>query len=216
MKYVIASFLLLLVVVLSWAGFRGGTFKKGPLYIFPDMDFQWKLDAQDSTTFFADGRGDRPVIAGTVPTMTDLERTFPQFKPKDGFFEDTYLATGRIEGSFGQGFPYELTQLDMQRGQVLFNRYCAICHGQSADGNGVTKQFGMGTVANLQQARIVDMPEGQIFDTITNGFNTMGPYGHKITEEDRWRVIAYLRALQLAADAPQDAVPAAERGRLGL
>jgi hypothetical protein len=72
MKYVGVSLLLLLVVVLSWAGFRGSTFQKTPLYIFPDMDFQWKVKPQDATILFPDGRGDRPVVRGTVPTLTDL------------------------------------------------------------------------------------------------------------------------------------------------
>ncbi len=216
MKYVIAIFALLVLSVLSIAGFRGGRSEKPPIMVFPDMDFQAKYEAQGASPFFQDGRSDRPVIPGTVPFITEEQEHFQHLAPKDRFFEDTYLATGKIGNDYGQGFPIELNQQDLLRGQTLFNINCAVCHGAVGDGNGVTKQYGMIAVADLLQERIVDMPEGKIFETITYGFNTMGPYGHKIREEDRWRVIAYLRALQFAAKAPADAVPAERRKSLGL
>ena len=77
-------------------------------------------------------------------------------------------------------------------------------------GNGVTSQYGLVGIANLTDARIRTMPDGQIFNTITNGKNTMGAYGGNLTVEDRWAVISYLRALQRSqgggtiADVPED------------
>jgi hypothetical protein len=83
------------------------------------------------------------------------------------------------------------------------------CHGPIADGNGVTKKFGMAIVANLHDKRIVQMADGEIFNVITFGRNNMGPYGDKIAVEDRWAIIHYLRALQLARlGTPEDLQPA--------
>lgn len=216
MKYVITTFVLLIVVVLSWAGFRGGRSEKPPIMIFPDMDFQWKFRPQDQSKFFTDGRSDRPVVPGTVPFLTDVQEEYPHLAARGGFFEDSYLATGRMGDVWGAGFPIEIRRDDLVKGQELYQINCAICHGASGDGNGVTKAFGMVAVADLLAERVVTMPEGQIFNTITHGYNTMGPYGHKIREEDRWKVIAYLRTLQLAARAPAQAVPAERRAELGL
>ena len=85
----------------------------------------------------------------------------------------------------------------LQRGQERFDIYCAPCHGALGDGNGITKKLGlMPAVANLQDKRIVEMTDGEIFNTITHGKNLMGAYGPMVPVEDRWAVIAYLRALE--------------------
>jgi len=84
-----------------------------------------------------------------------------------------------------------------------------MCHGAAAAGNGITKQYGLATVVSLQDDRIRKMSDGEIFNTITNGKNTMMPYGPNIVVGDRWAIIAYLRALQRSqhatvADVPED------------
>jgi mono/diheme cytochrome c family protein len=97
----------------------------------------------------------------------------------------------------------------MERGQQRFSITCAMCHGATAAGNGITKQYGLATVVTLQDERIRKMSDGEIFNTITNGKNTMMAYGPNIIVPDRWAIIAYLRALQrsqnaTAADVPED------------
>ena len=84
-----------------------------------------------------------------------------------------------------------------------------MCHGAAAVGNGITKQYGLATVVSLQDDRIRKMSDGEIFNTITNGKNTMMPYGPNIVVADRWAIIAYLRSLQRSqhatlADVPED------------
>jgi mono/diheme cytochrome c family protein len=89
-----------------------------------------------------------------------------------------------------------VTEALVLRGQERFNINCAVCHGKAGLGNGVIKSFGLATVVNLQDDRIRAMPDGQIFSTLTNGKNTMGAYGPQIAVDDRWAIVAYVRALQ--------------------
>ena len=219
MKYFYATYFFAVVAVIGIFGFRGCTSERPPLEVFPDMDRQHKLRPQSASGFYADGRADRPMVPNTVPHLTLEQETYPLTAPDNRFREDTYLATGKLaDGSFGKGFPIEVTHAAMLRGQELFNINCAICHGATADGKGVVanERYGFGTIANLHQTRIMQLPEGDIFNTITYGKNTMGPYGAKIRTEDRWKVILYLRALQRAANGTVADVPADKKGELGL
>jgi mono/diheme cytochrome c family protein len=102
----------------------------------------------------------------------------------------------------------------MQRGQQRFNITCSVCHGLTAAGNGVAKQYGLATVATLQDERIRKMADGEIFNTITNGKNTMMSYGGNVPVADRWAIIAYLRALQRSQNANVNDVPEDHRAEL--
>ena len=117
-------------------------------------------------------------------------------------------------GNWGTGIPIEVTAQVMERGAQRFNVNCAICHGPSAAGNGIVKQYGLATVVSLQDERIRAMADGEIFDTITHGKNTMMSYGGNVTVNDRWAIIAYLRALQRSQNATVADVPAANRAEL--
>jgi mono/diheme cytochrome c family protein len=92
--------------------------------------------------------------------------------------------------------------------------YCYPCHGAVGDGNGITKQYGMVVTPSFHDDRIRNMPEGEIFNTITHGKNTMMPYADKLAPADRWAVISYVRALQRAGHASIDDVPLEQRGEL--
>jgi mono/diheme cytochrome c family protein len=103
----------------------------------------------------------------------------------------------------------------MARGQQRFQINCSPCHGGIGDGNGITKKIGaMAIVANLHDQRIVQMADGELFFIITNGRNNMGAYGANVTVEDRWAIVAYLRALQLARLGTLDDVPQELRATL--
>ena len=115
---------------------------------------------------------------------------------------------------WGTGIPLEVTRELMERGQQRFNITCAMCHGAAAVGNGITKQYGLATVVSLQDERIRKMSDGEIFNTITNGKNTMMAYGPTIIVPDRWAIIAYLRALQRSQNAAIADVPAEHRADL--
>jgi mono/diheme cytochrome c family protein len=92
----------------------------------------------------------------------------------------------------------------LKRGQERYNVTCINCHGATGGkfgeptANGITTQYGMAGVANYHQQRLWEMPDGEIYNTIANGKNTMMPYGHLLKVEDRWAVVAYVRALQRA------------------
>lgn len=207
------------VLLVSGLGLRGCKSSRLPLELFPDMDHQAKFGEQSTTDFFADGRTDRPRVPGAVPTTTALEDTYAHLSPPNAFNEDDYFVSGKDEtGAYADGLPIDLTNASMEAGEHHYNLYCAICHGATGDGNGVLKdpRYGYGTIASLLQQRIIDLPEGDLFNTITWGRNTMGAYGAKLRPEERWEVILYVRALQRAASGTIEDVPAEHRGDLGL
>jgi len=208
MRYFLLIFVLCIAAVVGVLGFRGTHFRKPPLYIFPDMEFQYKLRPQKENGFFANGRSSQLPVPGTIPRGDPLQTvTGPVFP-----YEDAPVNTGRLAGStnFVENNPLPVTGALLARGQQRFTINCSPCHGQLADGNGITKKIGaMQVVANLHDKRIVEMTDGEIFYVITNGRNNMGAYGPNVTVSDRWAIVAYLRALQLARlgsldDLPQD------------
>src|SRR5438552_18929833 len=139
----------------------------------------------------------------------------PQTHRGLGFIVGTdYYDTGKMGDRWGTGVPIEVTPELMLRGQQRFNITCAMCHGATAAGNGITKQYGLATVVTLQDDRIRKMADGEIFNTITNGKNTMMAYGPNVMVSDRWAIISYLRALQLSRAAAIVDVPPEHRADL--
>jgi mono/diheme cytochrome c family protein len=223
LRYFFLSLFLVVAAVVSLAGFRGQKSTAPPVQIFPDMKVQPKYVAQHESDFFADGRAARAPVDGTVPigyAMPGIYSTNAASNSRvaqgvAGFSDATdYFNTGRIGENYGDGFPVEVSGPLLARGQQRFNINCAICHGATGAGNGIVKQLGLATVANLQDARIRTMPDGQIFNTITHGKNTMGAYGSNLTVDDRWAIIAYLRALQRSQNGKLEDAPEAVRNDL--
>jgi mono/diheme cytochrome c family protein len=211
--------LLFTIAIIAVFGFRGQRSTGSPLEIFPDMVRQVKVRSQAPLNFFADGRGPRLPVAGTVPIGYEMPRTektaAPQAHPRVSFSVGTdYYNSGKMGGNWGTGLPVEVTPELMERGQQRFNITCAMCHGATAAGNGIIKQHGLATVVTLQDERIRRMSDGEIFNTITNGKNTMMAYGPNIIVADRWAIIAYLRALQRSQNAAIADVPEDHRGEL--
>src|SRR5712691_1371535 len=218
--------LLFTVALVAMFGFRGQKSTGSPLEIFPDMVRQMKVRAQAPLNFFADGRGPRLPVAGTVPigyempkkeavTTADFAAVGSYSHPHAAFSAGTdYYNTGKMGDRWGTGIPLEVTRELMERGQQRFNITCAMCHGAAAVGNGITKQYGLATVVSLQDERIRKMSDGEIFSTITNGKNTMMAYGPNIIVPDRWAIIAYLRALQRSQNGVIADVPPEHRGEL--
>jgi hypothetical protein len=187
MRYFLLSFIIAVALVVGIAGSRGKLSRKPPIEVFPDMDRQPKIRPQTPSTFFADGRASRPPIEGTVA--------------RGSHFLDTPENTGLVTGTtnFIPNNPFKVTPQLMARGQQRFQIYCAPCHSPLGDGNGITKSFGMAVIGNLHDPRIVGLSDGELFYVITNGRNLMGPYASQVPIEDRWAIVAYVRALQLSA-----------------
>jgi mono/diheme cytochrome c family protein len=101
----------------------------------------------------------------------------------------------------------------LERGQQRYQINCLPCHGPLGDGKGITSKFGMSGMANFHDQRLVNMPDGEIFNTITHGKNLMGPYGANVVVEDRWAIIAYVRALQRSQLASVEDVPEDKRSQ---
>lgn len=224
LKYFFLLFALTIVAIVSVAGFRGDFSKKPPIEIFPDMVRQPKVKAQTPSAFFGDDRSARPPVEGTVPmgystplrdqaTGEIVEMGGPYMQIHFTNAPD-YYNTGKMGDQWGTGIPLEVTMDVMARGRERYNISCKVCHGAVGLGNGIAVEYGLAAVANLQLERIREMADGEIFNTITHGKNTMMGYGHNIQVEDRWAIVAYMRALQLAQNATVDDVPPAELTRL--
>jgi mono/diheme cytochrome c family protein len=120
-----------------------------------------------------------------------------------------YYNTGKMGDQWGTGIPLTVNPDLLGRGQKMFTINCAPCHGATGQGNGITSKYGLNGIANYHQDKYRTMADGQIFNTITHGYNTMMPYGDKVTVKDRWAIVAYLRALQRSqyariTDVPED------------
>lgn len=209
MRYFFLIFGFIVVLVVGMAGFRGQKSTRSPIEIFPDMDSQPKKKAQVTSDFFADGRASRTPVEGTVP----LGYNSPAYQDDSPYVSIQFSAlpdyeqSGKIGDQFGTGMPMEITPEIMAHGQERFRIYCSVCHGPTGDGNGFAKKLGMATVQSLMPDRIRNMPDGEIFNTITHGKNTMFALGANIPVPDRWAIIAYLRALQRSQGTTLNDVP---------
>lgn len=212
MRYFLILFAVCVVAVVAIAGKRGSLSRRPPIEVFPDMDRQLKLRPQQPNAFFANGLSSQLPVPGTVargqPIYTLAGPVWP--------FEDAPVITGRQAGTtnFVETNPLAVTGGLLRRGQERYTIYCAPCHGATGDGNSVTKKLGMAVVANLHDKRIVEMADGELFNTITHGKNLMQGYAAQVPVEDRWAIIAYVRALQLSWLGEPDDLPAELRAKL--
>ena len=224
LKASLGAIIILAVVGLGLAGFRGDKIGHTPVEWFNDMAHQPKYEPQHRSDFFNDSRAARQPVAGTVPIGFNLEGRYYQTEGNNlvdgmgGFAnKPDYFNTGRIGDVYGDGIPDALASRGaalVSRGQQRYNIYCGVCHGAAGQGNGVVKSFGLATVRPLVDDLLRAQPDGQIFNTITHGKNTMGAYGPVIPVEDRWAIVAYVRALQTAASAKIGDLPPDERAKL--
>ncbi|MCX8091601.1 MAG: cytochrome c [Verrucomicrobiae bacterium] len=201
------------VLVMLIAGKRGDLSRRSPIEIFPDMDRQLKLRPQTPNSFFPNGLSSQLPPPGTVAQTGPMRVAGREVYPH----QDDPVNTGRLPGTtnFVELNPLPVTAQLLARGRERYTIYCAPCHGATGDGNGITKKIGaMAVVASLHDKRIVELPDGDIFNTITHGKNLMGAYGPQIPIEDRWAIVAYVRALQLSRLGSVEDLPADLRAKL--
>ncbi len=180
-------------------------------HVFGDMDFQDKVKSDTAFNLFEDGRGNRGEIAGTVARGS--------LKADSAYYTGLEKAGG---DQWITGLPkqFEVTPATVKRGQQRYNIYCAPCHGFDGRGQGAIPKrataSGAGAMlpANLTSATgvAVKRPNGHLFNTISNGLNTMKGYAAQIPVADRWAIVLYVRALQRASNATLEDVPADRRG----
>ncbi len=163
-----------------------------------DMWRQPKQAPLDESTFYADGASSRPLVAGTIA--------------RDHLRLDEPFYTGASNGKWVDQIPVTVNEDLLRRGQDRFNVYCSPCHGRLGDGRGMISQRGFNVrrpVGNYHTERLRNMPAGHFFDVITNGYGAMYSYASRVEPQDRWAIVAYIRALQLSQWAnPADIEPA--------
>jgi mono/diheme cytochrome c family protein len=152
-----------------------------------DMGEQPRYKPYQTTASFEDGASARPLVAGTIPWH----------QPRT----DELLYQGTIDGKVADEFPFPITRVDLERGRQQFNIFCSVCHGQTGEGNGMIAQRGLTPPPSYHIDRLRRAPVGHFFYVMTNGFGAMYSYAERVNPEDRWRIAAYIRALQLSQNA---------------
>jgi len=165
-----------------------------------DMHVQPKYLPYEPTDFFGDGRSERPVIPGTVA--------------RGHLHDDELFYTGEENGVAVDKFPFPITQADIERGRQRFNIYCTPCHDYTGNGQGMIVQRGFPPPPSFHIQSLRDAPAGHFFQVITNGYGVMYSYAARVEPADRWRIVAYIRALQMSEHAAVSDVPESDRAKL--
>jgi mono/diheme cytochrome c family protein len=179
-----------------------------------DMQDQPRMKPFRSTTFFRDGISSRPPVAGTVPR--GFLRADKEFFTGKKSTSSSGSATGpqatttaaATAGSGPQGvvaypddvevFPLPITEAVLKRGKERYEIFCSVCHGMTGQGDGMIVRRGFRRAATFHSDNLRQAPVGHYFDAITNGWGAMPSYASQIPVEDRWAIVAYIRALQLS------------------
>jgi mono/diheme cytochrome c family protein len=150
--------------------------------------------------FFEDQSASRPLVEGTVARG--------QLNADDQFY------TGKISGEPAKNFPFPIDRQMLLRGQERFNIFCSPCHDRVGGGQGMIVRRGYRPPPSFHIDRLRAAPPGHFFDVMSHGFGAMPDYAEQIAPEDRWAIVAYIRALQLSQHAEIGDVPESERPAL--
>ncbi|MFK7960452.1 MAG: cytochrome c [Phycisphaerales bacterium] len=191
---------------------------KTRIHIFQDMDNQSRFKTQQVNELFGDGRADRRPVEGSV--ARGLLQT------------DEHYWRGWADGDWATTFPSQFTidRAFLERGQERYDIYCSVCHGAVGFGDGMVHQRVMQLVENpaisngttwvaprsVHEPEVREQPVGQLYNTVTNGIRNMAGYASQIPAEDRWAIVAYMRALQRSQNAPDSDVPGVDRDSLRM
>jgi mono/diheme cytochrome c family protein len=191
-----------LLAASALTGCRGTPSADPPIHLNPNMDNVTYIQGQEGNPHFADGRGMRPQVAGTIANSSAADDNHLQ--------EDGHKYRGKADGGWATTLPMPLTADLLDRGEQRYNIYCQPCHGQTGMENGgiVPVRAGNWLVPSLHGDRQRSYAVGQLFDIISNGINTMPSYRSQIPTEDRWAIAAYVRTLQLSHATTIETVPA--------
>jgi mono/diheme cytochrome c family protein len=191
----------LLAALLVASCTRGQPSERTPIHLNPNMDRQEKHRPQSASRFFADGAAQRTPVAGTV--ARDYLRA-----------DNAYCRGLNSRGAFVQDLPVGVSIQLLKRGRERYDIYCSPCHSRAGDGRGIMVERGYPPPTSFHVDRIREFPDGQIFDVITNGVRNMPSYKRQIPVDDRWAIVAYVRALQRSQHAALEDVPPQMRGAL--
>lgn len=165
------------------------------------MRVQPRYNPLAPSEFFTNGMSARPLVAGTI----SQEETIGNLS----------FTTGKgPDGQLVASSPISITLPILQHGKQEYDAFCSPCHGLDGYGQGMIVQRGFSAPPTFHSDRLRQAPDGHYFDVITNGFGQMYSYGYRVQPTDRWAIVAYIRALQLSQNAPQQIVPADELQKL--
>lgn len=169
-----------------------------------DMQDQPKMKPFRGTAFFGDGLSARQPIPGTVARgylRADTEfftgkksKTTPAASPTP-----TQAQPPGQQSSFPDDidyFPIPISEDVVKRGRDRYNIFCSACHGLTGNGDGMIVRRGFRRAASFNDDRLRQAPVGHFFDAMTNGWGAMPAYASQIAVQDRWAIVAYIRALQ--------------------
>lgn len=234
---------LLAVAAMPLSGCRDQRSNKPPRQFFPDMDDQERFKPQHETEFFADGRSQRPTVAGTVAYgrapidhQAALEAGWGValkaqrdrlIKDDQSVYFGTTSAPADQAAHYVRDIPVEVTMDLIRLGQEKFDIYCAVCHGYEGDGYGTVGNRYTVRPANFHDPKYANRDDilgrdGYVFSVARNGLYDpagamrMPAYGHAIDEAETWAIVAYIRTLQASRGVPidSDLIPSDQRSRL--
>jgi cytochrome c5 len=182
-----------LLMVLAGAGCRGQTSTDPPIVVLRDMFNQARYNPQAESQLFLDGRTMRTPVLGTVSREREIDPEIGQGRLPD---DTDYVA--EVPQAVAQRFGGAPAMIE--RGLSRYDIYCRPCHDGTGAGRGtvVTRSNWQPPPPSFHQDRLRQMPDGQLFATITHGVRTMPSYGAHIPVNDRWAIVSYVRALQLS------------------
>lgn len=176
-----------------------------------DMADQVKLKPYAASAFFADGAAARPLVAHTVARSDDPAAPEPSPDIPAGIIN---IGTWQNPLPASTSFPFEITAADLKQGQRKFEIFCTPCHGLTGDGDGMIPQRGFTHPPTYHSDRLRNAPNSYFYNVMTNGLGAMYPYNDRIESDDRWRIVAYIRALQLSQNADPKSLPASDQQQL--
>ncbi|MEP0007005.1 MAG: c-type cytochrome [Balneola sp.] len=180
---------------LVFASCRGQISEKPPVHPNMNMDQQPRMEAQEVNKFFEDKRSMRQPVEGTIARGL--------LKSDVAYYEGT-----DANGEWIADIPVEVTKELLYRGQDRYDVYCSVCHGGTGAGDGIimTGNYGYVPAPTYHQDRLREAPDGEIYSAIYNGVRTMPSYATQIKVEDRWAIVAYIRALQASQNVSEDEI----------
>lgn len=200
MQSLVPIFSLLFLIVLTGC-FRGQPKEKPPIHPVLDMDFQSRYEAQEAAPFFENNMTMRPTVYGTIPRG--------HLNANDSL----HLGIDATGDTLDQ-IPLVVDMELMERGQKEYDIYCTPCHSPTGDGRGIMMNYNYIPATSFHVDRLRNTPDGHIYRVITNGLRNMPAYSHQISVEDRWAIVAYVRALQRSQNASLSDVPEQMRDQL--
>ncbi|MFQ5631242.1 MAG: c-type cytochrome [bacterium] len=185
----------IVVATFFFAGcFQGRPSEKPPIHINPNMDKMERYRPQGSSAFFVDKSAMRLPVPGTVARGDFHE-------------DDAYFSGVDASGDTVRNIPVPITLQLLTRGRERYEIFCSPCHGAVGDGKGIVVARGLLPPPTFHSDLMRNYPDGHIFGVITNGIRNMPAYGHQVSVDDRWAIIAYMRALQRSQNARREDLP---------